>query len=78
MLGGRVSRAEPSRQPSRTASSFGARRILSRSHLGDRAETQKAATTKWIRAAGKQPRIEILAHGPGQEVRYRHPPETGS
>jgi hypothetical protein len=37
------------------------RRILS--HLGDRAETRKLATIKQIRAAGKQPLIEILAHG---------------
>jgi uncharacterized protein len=37
------------------------RRVLS--HLGDRAETQKVATIKQIRAAGKQPQLEILAHG---------------
>jgi len=36
------------------------RRVLS--HLGDRAETRKVETLKQIRAAGKQPRIEILAH----------------
>jgi hypothetical protein len=37
------------------------RRVLS--HLGDRAETRKLATIKQIRAAGKQPELEILAHG---------------
>ena len=37
------------------------RRVLS--HLGDRAETRKVATIKQIRAAGKQPLLEILAHG---------------
>ncbi len=37
------------------------RRVLS--HLGDRAETRKVETLKQIRAAGKRPRIEILAHG---------------
>ena len=37
------------------------RRVLS--HLGDRTETRKATALKQIRAAGKQPRIEILAHG---------------
>jgi uncharacterized protein len=37
------------------------RRVLS--HLGDRAETRKLATIKQIRAVGKQPRLEILAHG---------------
>jgi hypothetical protein len=31
-------------------------------HLGDHAETRKVATIKQIRAAGKQPRLEILAH----------------
>jgi hypothetical protein len=34
-------------------------------HLDDRAETRKVATIKQIRAAGKQPQIEILAHGLG-------------
>ena len=37
------------------------RRVLS--HLGDRADTRKLATIKQIRAVGKQPLIEILAHG---------------
>ncbi len=37
------------------------RRVLS--HFGDRAETRKVATLKQIRATGKEPRIEILAHG---------------
>jgi hypothetical protein len=37
------------------------RRVLS--HLRDRAETRKLATIKQIRAAGKQPQLEILAHG---------------
>ena len=37
------------------------RRVLS--HLSDHAETRKAATIKQIRSTGKQPRIEILAHG---------------
>lgn len=37
------------------------RRILS--HIRDRAETRKVATLKQIRAAGKQPLLEILAHG---------------
>jgi hypothetical protein len=37
------------------------RRVLS--HLGDKAETRKVTTLKQIRAAKKQPRIEILAHG---------------
>ena len=37
------------------------RRVLI--HLGDRTETRKATALKQIRAAGKQPRIEILAHG---------------
>jgi uncharacterized protein len=32
------------------------------SHLGDRAETRKVAILRQIRSAGKQPRIEILAH----------------
>jgi uncharacterized protein len=32
-------------------------------HLGDRAESRKVAALKQIRAAGKEPRIEILAHG---------------
>lgn len=32
------------------------------SHLRDRAETRKVATLKQIRAAGKEPRLEILAH----------------
>jgi hypothetical protein len=36
------------------------RRVLT--HLGDHAETRKVATIKQIRAAGKQPRLEILAH----------------
>lgn len=36
-------------------------RVLS--HLSDRAETRKVAALRQIRAAGKQPRIEILAHG---------------
>jgi hypothetical protein len=36
-------------------------RILS--HLADRAETRKLATIKQIRAAGKQPQLDILAHG---------------
>ena len=35
-------------------------RVLS--HLGDRAETRKVAILRQIRSAGKQPRIEILAH----------------
>lgn len=37
------------------------RRVLS--HLHDRAETRKVAALEQIRAAGKQPRLEILAHG---------------
>jgi uncharacterized protein len=37
------------------------RRVLR--HLQDRAETRKAATIRQIRAAGKQPQLEILAHG---------------
>jgi hypothetical protein len=37
------------------------RRVLS--HLADRAQTRKTGTLKQIRAAGRQPRIEILAHG---------------
>lgn len=36
-------------------------RVLS--HVRDRAETLKVATIKQIRAAGKQPQLEILAHG---------------
>lgn len=36
-------------------------RVLS--HLKDCSETRKAATIKQIRAAGKQPQFEILAHG---------------
>ncbi len=32
------------------------------SHLRDRSETRKVTTLKQIRAAGKQPRLEILAH----------------
>ena len=36
-------------------------RVLS--HLSDRAETRKVAALRQIRAAGKQPHIEILAHG---------------
>src|SRR5687767_13411169 len=36
-------------------------RVLS--HLGDSTETPKVTAIKRIRAAGKQPRIEILAHG---------------
>lgn len=37
------------------------RRVLS--HLKDRAESRKVATIRQIRAAGKQPQLEILAHG---------------
>jgi hypothetical protein len=37
------------------------RRVLH--HLGERAESEKVAAIKQIRAAGRQPRIEILAHG---------------
>ena len=37
------------------------RRVLH--HLAERAESEKIAAIKRIRAAGKQPRIEILAHG---------------
>lgn len=37
------------------------RRVLS--HLGDRAESRKVATIKQIQAAGRQPQLEILAHG---------------
>ncbi len=37
------------------------RRVLS--HLEDRSETRKLAAIKQIRAAGRQPRLEILAHG---------------
>ena len=37
------------------------RRVLD--HLKDRAQTRKVEVLKRIRAAGKQPRIEILAHG---------------
>lgn len=33
------------------------------SHLEDRSETRKLAAIKQIRAAGRQPRLEILAHG---------------
>jgi len=36
------------------------RRVLS--HLEDRSETRKLAAIKQIRAAGRQPRLEILAH----------------
>ncbi|HYL45891.1 MAG TPA: hypothetical protein VEU52_02595 [Candidatus Limnocylindrales bacterium] len=37
------------------------RRVLS--HLSDRTESRKVETVKQIRAAGKQPQLEILAHG---------------
>ena len=37
------------------------RRVLH--HLGDRTESRKGATIRQIRAAGKQPRLDILAHG---------------
>ncbi len=37
------------------------RRVLR--HLEDRAESRKVATIKQIQAAGKQPQLEILAHG---------------
>ena len=37
------------------------RRVLR--HLHDRAESRKVATIKQIRAAGRQPQLEILAHG---------------
>lgn len=42
-------------------------RILS--HLADRADNRKVATLKQILAAGKQPRLEILAHGLGSKER---------